>query len=59
MVGDGDIKTKHLEPIIVKLLLIAQDYYLWDPKLACNIFLDKIPSILLNDYPLSKVVYSN
>ena len=65
MVGDGEIRTKHLEPIIVELPSIVRHYDLWDSKQTYDSLPNKSPGILLGDFgkklclnPLS-VVYGN
>ena len=66
MVYDGEIGTKQLELVIVELLPIVKDYYLWDSKSAHNIFPEEILDILLGDSgkrlcldPLGEVIYDN
>ena len=49
MVGNGEIRTKQLEPVIAELLLIVGVYHLWDPKSVHDVLPDKIPGILLSN----------
>ena len=60
MIDDGAIGIEHLE------LVIVGDYYLRDSKLAFNILLNKISSILLGDFgerlclnPLGEIIFYN
>ena len=66
MVGDGEIGGKYFEPIIVELLSIIGDYYLWDLKSTYDILPNKITGILLSGFgksfchdPLGEIIYGD
>ena len=50
MIGDGEVRVKQLEPVIVKLLCIIGDNYPWDPIQAYDIFSNIIPDVSFSDF---------
>ena len=66
MIGDGEVRTKQFKFVIVKLLCIVRDDYLWDLKQTNNVFPNKVLGVSFSDfgkmfrfYPLDEVVYSD
>ena len=64
MIGDGEIRAKEFESVIVELFGIIRDDYPWDPKSANDIFPNKIFNVSFSDfgekfrfYPLGEVIY--
>ena len=66
MIGYTEVRTKHLQPVVVEQLCIVKDNYHWDPKLAYDVFPNKVLGIFFSDfgkgfrpYPFRKVIYGD
>ena len=66
MIEDGEVRTKQLESIVVKLLRVVRDNNLRDSKLTNDVFLNQIFGVPFSDFgvkfcfdPICEVFYGN